>query len=43
MLTDVALKNLKPREKPYKVADRDGMYAYVSPGGHDRPPSSGPG
>lgn len=33
MLTDVALKNLKPREKPYKVTDRDGMYAYVSPGG----------
>lgn len=33
MLTDVALKNLKPKDKPYKVADRDGMYAYVSPGG----------
>ena len=33
MLTDVALKNFKPREKPYKVTDRDGMYAYVSPGG----------
>lgn len=33
MLTDVALKNLKPRDKPYKVTDRDGMYAYVSPGG----------
>lgn len=33
MLTDVALKNLKPKEKPYKVTDRDGMYAYVSPGG----------
>lgn len=33
MLTDVALKNLKPREKPYKVTDRDGMYVYVSPGG----------
>ena len=26
MLTDVALKNLKSKEKPYKVADRDGMY-----------------
>ena len=31
MLTDVALKNLKPNGKPYKVADRDGMY--VSTGG----------
>ena len=26
MLTDVALKNLKPKAKTYKVADRDGMY-----------------
>ena len=25
MLTDVALKSLKPRNKPFKVADRDGM------------------
>lgn len=33
MLTDVALKNLKPKEKPYKVTDRDGMYVHVSPGG----------
>ena len=33
MLTDVALKNLRAREKPYKVTDRDGMYAHVSPGG----------
>ena len=30
MLTDVALKNLKPKEKPYKVTDRDGMYVLVS-------------
>jgi len=30
MLTDVALKNLKPREKPYKVADRDGMYCKIA-------------
>ena len=30
MLTDVALKSLKPREKPYKVADRDGLYAHVA-------------
>lgn len=33
MLTDVALKSLKPKEKPYKVTDRDGMYAHVSPKG----------
>jgi hypothetical protein len=24
MLTDAALKSLKPKDKPYKVADRDG-------------------
>jgi integrase len=29
MLTDTALKNLKPKEKTYKVSDRDGMYAEV--------------
>ena len=29
MLTDTALKNLKSKEKTYKVADRDGMYAEV--------------
>jgi integrase len=33
MLTDVALKNLKPREKIYKVTDRDGMFAAVVPSG----------
>lgn len=33
MLTDAALKNLKPRDKPYKVTDRDGMYVHVSTGG----------
>jgi integrase len=33
MLTDVALKHLKPKDKPYKVTDRDGMYVHVSPGG----------
>ena len=30
MSTDVALKALKPKEKPYKVADRDGMYVHVT-------------
>ncbi|BCM17503.1 tyrosine-type recombinase/integrase [Mesorhizobium sp. J8] len=33
MLTDIALKRLKPKDKIYKVADRDGMYATVSPAG----------
>ena len=33
MLTEVALKYLKVKDKPYKVTDRDGMYAHVSPGG----------
>lgn len=29
MLTDAALRNLKPKDKAYKVADRDGLYVYV--------------
>jgi integrase len=33
MLTDTALKNLKSKGKPYKVADRDGMYVVVAPSG----------
>lgn len=33
MLTDTKLKNLKAQEKPYKVADRDGLYVVVSPKG----------
>jgi integrase len=33
VLTDTALKNLKPREKAYKVADRDGMYVHVTTAG----------
>lgn len=33
MLTDLALRNLKPRATPYKVADRDGMYVAISPKG----------
>lgn len=32
-LSDTKLKNLKPQEKAYKVVDRDGMYAVVSPKG----------
>nr|WP_271410942.1 Arm DNA-binding domain-containing protein [Pseudomonas sp. Q1-7] len=33
MLTDTALRNLKPKAKPYKASDHDGMYVTVSPGG----------
>jgi integrase len=33
MLSDTKLRNLKPREKPYKVADRDGLYVVVTPKG----------
>ncbi|MBZ2209325.1 tyrosine-type recombinase/integrase [Massilia soli] len=29
MLTDAALRNLKPKDKAYKVADRDGLYVCV--------------
>ncbi|GAA2860301.1 hypothetical protein GGQ99_003858 [Aminobacter niigataensis] len=33
MLTDVPLKSLRPKDKVYKVADRDGMYVRVMPSG----------
>lgn len=33
MLTDAALKHLKPKEKTYKVTDWDGMYVVVRPSG----------
>lgn len=33
MLTDTKLKSLKPKEKLYKVADRDGLYVTISPAG----------
>lgn len=33
MLTDAKLKGLKPRGEPYKVWDRDGLYAVVLPTG----------
>lgn len=33
MLTDTKLKNLKPREKLYKVTDRDGLYVAVQVSG----------
>ncbi|WP_010185525.1 tyrosine-type recombinase/integrase [Sphingomonas sp. PAMC 26605] len=33
MLTDTAIKALKPQHKLYKVSDRDGMYVVVQPSG----------
>ena len=33
MLTDTKLRNLKPKAKPYKASERDGMYVTVSPTG----------
>jgi integrase len=33
LLTDAALKALRPKEKLYKITDRDGMYVLVTPGG----------
>lgn len=33
MLTDAAIKALRPRDKLYKVVDRDGMYVVVQPSG----------
>lgn len=33
MLTDTALRNLRPKEKAYKVADRDGMYVHIATSG----------
>lgn len=33
MLTDAAIKAMKPKEKLYKIVDRDGMYVVVQPSG----------
>jgi len=33
MLTDLTLKKLKQKDKSYKIADRDGMYAFVTAAG----------
>jgi hypothetical protein len=33
VLTDAALKYLKPKVKAYKIVDRDGMYVHVSTSG----------
>tara|TARA_R110000772_G_C13308774_1_gene439637 strand:- start:5902 stop:6243 length:342 start_codon:yes stop_codon:yes gene_type:complete len=33
MLTDTRLRNLKPKDKLYKVNDRDGLYVAITPAG----------
>lgn len=32
-LTDTTVRNVKPRSKPFKLADGEGLYLYVSPAG----------
>ncbi|MFT3968494.1 MAG: Arm DNA-binding domain-containing protein, partial [Sphingobium sp.] len=32
-LTDTAIRNAKPKEKPYKVTDAQGLYLLVNPRG----------
>ena len=32
-LSDIAVRTLKPRERAYKVCDRDGLFLLVNPGG----------
>jgi hypothetical protein len=33
MLTAVEVRNAKPKEKPYKIADGNGLHLYITPGG----------
>lgn len=33
MLNDSKIKSLKPKDKIYNIADRDGIYVTVSPAG----------
>ena len=33
MLSETQIKNLKPKDKAYKIADRDGLYLLVTPSG----------
>ena len=32
-LTDTAIRRTKPRQRPFKVYDRDGLFLMVNPGG----------
>lgn len=33
MLSETQIKNLKPKDKAFKITDRDGLYLYVTPSG----------
>ncbi|WP_202112875.1 MULTISPECIES: Arm DNA-binding domain-containing protein [unclassified Gilliamella] len=33
MLTEIKLKSIKPKDKQYKIPDRDGLYIAVSKAG----------
>lgn len=33
MLTDTAIRNAKPRNKPYKLTDGNGLYLLINPNG----------
>jgi Arm DNA-binding domain len=33
MLTDTAIRNVKPREKPYELAGGGGLYLFINPSG----------
>src|SRR5215813_2484605 len=33
LLKDVSIRNLKPRSKPYRLRDGDGLFLYVPPSG----------
>jgi hypothetical protein len=33
MLTDIAIRNAKPKAKPYKLTDADSLYLEVYPNG----------
>jgi hypothetical protein len=37
-LTDIQVKNTKPKDKPYKLADGGGLYLEVMPTGSPPPP-----
>jgi hypothetical protein len=30
-LTDTAIRNVKPKERPFKLADGNGLYLFVTP------------
>jgi hypothetical protein len=33
MLTDIAIRNAKPKEKPYKLYDSGGLFILIQPSG----------